>query len=49
MLALSHDAGVALSLATVAVVVLVVGLIGGYWARRGSDRRIIRDDGDERN
>jgi len=44
MYALSHGLTVGISLALVAVTVLVIGLIGGYWARRGSARHIIRDD-----
>jgi hypothetical protein len=44
VLALSHGLTVGLSIAAVAVVVLLVGLLGGYWARRGSARHIIRDE-----
>jgi hypothetical protein len=33
-------------MAAVAIAVLVLGLLFGSWARRGSDRKIIRRDRD---
>jgi hypothetical protein len=44
MLALSHGLTVGLTLAAVAVVVLAAGLMFGSWARRGSSRKITRDE-----
>jgi hypothetical protein len=48
MIALQHGTAVGLTMAAVAIVVLVAGLMFGAWARRGSSRSITRDrSGDE--
>ena len=46
-IALSHGFAVAFTLAAVAVVVLVAGLMFGSWARRGRARKITRDGTDD--